>query len=259
MAYQQSHVTNPTRLVRIEKHRVSVVVAYKDNKRHSFDIYRLNLTDLGLPADANVWVVAAAGLTEKNFECGTIGNLTPIRGAPLDEIDPDKPLVFRVIVFNPGEPKLIATAEDIYPRNSQDKDSVLPLLPVEPVGDLGEQMWRVSKEEGVRPILQVNADPELNIMSELLVDPIFRALIIPEAVRQALIHMVRNNTADDSDLEAWQTRWKRFAADYSDVEIPSVDGSAPEVERWAGDVVASWATRARFKSSVIEQKVPVDG
>ena len=92
------------------------------------------------------------------FDFGTVGVLRPPLDRRLTEFDSVEGVLFRVKVIASSEPRglLIAEADQIRPRQAKDEeDQRVPLLPVVPNRELGDEIFRVEFDSN-QTLLKVN-------------------------------------------------------------------------------------------------------
>ncbi len=238
----QSHTTNPTVIKRISR---SDVVLSVGDKRESFTVHKLEIEKLEISKDLPVWVIARSGFTEKRQSLGTTGKLVLPVTDNLSDLDPIKPLQFRIIIFDPDSKAIVASCEGITARNDTDESESVPLLPVEQ-HDLVDRLWRLCADQGVAPVLYINNDSDLGMAMKLRSGehPIVRGLVLPEAIQQALEHVA----ASDSD-EEWRSPWLTFIAELGQ---PSPDGIEEDGrQEWAMKVVDVWLKKNSFKINIL--------
>jgi hypothetical protein len=172
-----------------------------------------DLTSLGLPAGARVYVEPYVKSSSMRFAFGTVGAVLPPQDRSLPEIDEGAGVLFRVLVVDESDKvgRLLALADKVAPvGDEKQRDAVLPLV----VEDLGEAVWRLDASEGSQPRLLINSRfPGLK--QRLLDDPLMMGAVLPVAVRDAL-RAVRHE--DDEQLE-WVVRWRRFVTDVAGQEV----------------------------------------
>jgi hypothetical protein len=166
----------------------------------------------------------------------------------LFQLDSLKPLLFRIFVCEPETQKIIGSCEGLVARNDTEEEGSIPLLPVEQ-HDLGERLWVLETGDGDQPVLKVNNEPELMMFNKLSkdADPHYRALIIPEALNQALVYVF------DSHTEAeWKKSWIDFIIKLGKKHPDDVDeNNQNEVKEWASSVVDVWLKTNPMKSHIL--------
>lgn len=243
---QYSHVSNPTGLVRIPKKAVSVRVHLaSDGSYDSFDVTHLSLEGLDIDESANVWICAEAGDTAQNFSLGTVGLIETSGLKPLKDLNPKKPLRFRLLVFRDPDPRLIATCENLRVALTDEPDESLSVLPVRllPL----DVIWRMSLEEDNQPELLINDAPELQGGARIQGDPSFVAAILPEAIAQSVVHVFRNDPESD-DNDHWANRWSRFITDIGGQYPPDgIDGeNESQLREWASEIAGVFARKYKL-------------
>ena len=235
-----SHVTNPTNIQKIFKSNISFEVFDDSHGKRNFIIHELFLANLDLPGDALIYCVPKAGDVEKPVSLGQVGNPKNIREMlPIEGLSSNAPLKFRFLVVDYDTSMILASAENLRARSPND-DDLESLLPINYI-DLGNLIWRMSLEPDDDPELDLNINYP-GIGEKLRTDVEYQALIIPEAVRQVLIHLVENNS--DPDPENWVEKWTRWLSELGFKEIPDDDDmSRKEIEDWAEKVVQKFSKK----------------
>jgi hypothetical protein len=244
----QSHTTNPTSIKRIDQREVDISITYSGGKRESFTLHKLEFEKDGLPENANLWIVVYAGFTENRVHLGTIKEHKIPFSDKFSQMDNLKPLLFRVIISEPETEKIIASCEGFNARKDTEEEGSAPILPVEQ-DDLGERLWILQAGEEEQPVLIVNSDPELMMINKLEkdADPYYRALIIPEAINQALEHVARTET--DAD---WRKAWVSFVVKLGKQSPDDLQSDIPnEISEWATDVVDAWLKTYPVRSQIL--------
>lgn len=245
---------NYTGRKKIVRARVPVTLRQEAGGLFAFDAV-INLEGLGLPEEADVFVEAYHRTSYMRFPFGKVGDITPPDNRLLAEVEPGVLPHFRIKVVMEG--RILASADTIMPRRSEDepKDK-LSLLPVE-FQDLGDLIWRLDLSNG--PVLQLNSAIE-DIREIARSDQSFFVLVYPEIIRQVLryILVVEKYSDEECDEEDWQSGWLRFAKGLPGIERPpSADylTTVQDREDWIEDVVMAfcrkWRVRDRFEESVL--------
>ena len=244
----QSHTTNPTGIKKIDRSDIDISVTYVGDKREAFTLHKLEIEKDGLPENSNLWLAVYAGFTENRIFLGTIKEPRIPLSDSLSQIDNLKPLFFRVFICEPETEKIIASCEGLAARKDTEEEGAAPILPVEQE-DLGERLWILQAGEEGQPTLIVNNDPGLMMINRLEKDaePYYRALIIPEAINQALEHVARTNT--DAD---WKKAWISFVTKLGKQSPDELDPDVPnEINEWAAGVVDAWLKTNPVKNQIL--------
>jgi len=247
-----NHVTNPTKLRRIERDSIVIRITKDKFGVRSFDLVNLNLDTLKLPNSAKIAIWAMSGDLEINFDAGTVDISKPLMNINLSELGNNKPVTFRVVVFDEKTSKILASAEDVKGRTKDENQSISPILPVETVYNLGQEIWKVYIANEERPVLQVN-NLFPNIIDRLSSDHVFQALIIPQAVRQCLIHLINNDTADPSDPTAWQNKWTLFLKAIGFDTKPDAEDEIGVQTQWLDAVLIKFTNSIELMSQATRQ------
>ncbi len=190
--------SNPTSLKEIEKRRIEIVVSVINELKY-FSLQKLDLSGMNLSAVHRVVCVARAGKTSQRYEMGTVASFRN-ENILLEDIDSSGALRFRVLVLEDGNPLLLASAENLRPRDENESESLLPMEPAE----LGQLLWKLDfTTEG--PVLKFNnaVFPSAAGVENYLP---FASLVLPEAVRTIMEKIAdQPDILDDENdpLSAW--------------------------------------------------------
>jgi hypothetical protein len=245
----QKHTTNPTGIHEIPKSSVGLRI--DRNAKGEIDLLTLeslDLTGITLDPDARIAVIGKARDTERVFDAGTIANRKPIVSETLEGINKAYPFHVRVIVFSDVDKRILASCERLSIYEAEE-GSLQSLLPVEPV-DLREQLWRLSTVDGDRPILQVSDDIDIGMLERIRHEPLVQALVLPEAIRRALEHLLRNPPSED-DEDKWKGRWERYLEGLGIVIPDDLDDDEDVVvtrAQWIDDAVSQIAIQLKLKT-----------
>jgi len=247
-----NHVTNPTKLRRIDRDSLVIRIQEDKLKVRFFDLVSLNLENLKLPSAAKICIWAMSGDVEINFDAGTVGACKPLINISLAELDKAKPVTFRVLVFDETTSKILASAEDVRGRTKSESESVAPILPAETVDNLGQEIWKVYIAKDERPVLLLNKEFP-RILDCLASDVIFQALIIPQALRQCLMHLINNDSADPSDPSAWQNKWSLFLKEMDFDTKPDAEDDIGDQMLWVDNVLIKFTNSKELMSNAIRK------
>lgn len=190
-----SGTTNPTNLREIARKHVSVS-RFEMAGRKQFQISKLDLSSYDLAGDERVLVIARAGNTSRRYDVGTV-NAWNQEGHDLSGLDSSQILRFRVLVRKKESPKLVATAENLRCTGDGDIESLLPIVST----DLGQRLWRVVIDED-GAVLQCNERVFPSGASAESYAP-FRALVLPEALRQVLEYVAEDPDKLNTEGTIW--------------------------------------------------------
>jgi hypothetical protein len=196
----------------------------------------LNLDAYGLDGAARVFVEAYRHAQYKRFDFGTVSALRAPDDRSLSEFGVADGILFRVkVVSFSAEVKglILAQADQIRPRSADHRPDQIPLLPVTPDEDLGDEVWRLDFGDQ-ETSLRVNSS--FVDWRGLVCDPAFEALVLPCILRTVITHICLNEQhRDTEDADDWRSRWLRFACSLTSNPPPPGDEDAQE--RWINDVV----------------------
>ena len=235
---------------RIELQRVSIELQEPQDGGTPTFTAELDLSEVDLPSDAPLVIIAQRDRTAMRFPWGTAGAPTPPEDRRLVDV-PVNPH-FRVTVLAPdGSGKLLALADQIHPTRANRRESLLWLEEK----DLGQEVWRLDfpDSDGSNPTLQVNRNiPEISNLASR--DDVFLAPLVPEILRSILARALLVEDIDPAEPDT-QTSWGRwmgftrrfYAADYPEIDV---DGNRDRtsVSNWIEAAVAAF-TRERFPAS----------
>lgn len=239
-----STLSNPTGLVDLEKHRISILLDESD-KRLAFSLARLDLADLSLPPGLNVVVIARRGNAEERVDLGPVAGWN--KGfIQLTELGDEGTWSFRVLLVKSGSAMLAAAAENIRPEGQGDSSSLIALEPA----DLGQRPWeiRVLEQEG-RAVLYFNKEI-YHSSGEAEADKFFIGMILPEAARQLAAWVARNPGAlADASWEAFRD-WLELHGITDEPDEDNVDAQ----DEWCASVVDAFCERFQFVALLSEAR-----
>lgn len=238
-----STLSNPTGLVEIEKQRITIILD-EEKAKLSFSLARLDLGDLKLPSPLNVVVIAKRGNTEERVELGAVHSYD--KGfRHLTEIANEGTWTFRVLLVQPGSPRLVAAAENIRPDAQGESSAFIALEPA----DLGERTWEVEimHLEG-RAVIKFN-QRLFSSSGEAGNDFLFLSLVLPEAIRQLADWVVENSVLEDKEWEPL----KGWLAMHGITEEPDSDNQ-DACKEWVNEVVNAFCDRFEFATKLAALK-----
>ena len=239
---------------KIPRSRLSILLYAAPDGTPAFDAV-LDLGSLALPPEARIHVEAYRRNYLRRFACGTVAQPRWPRGQALDGLDALSFVLFRVKVVD-GRGRILAVADRILPRRSEEEEAGKRyLLPVE-FADLGNAIWRLDLD-GEWPSLLLNSriDPIREIARA---DESFRALVYPEVVRQILHHIVivEDHTDPDTDPDDWMSLWLRFALSLMGRKALPPSGQDEQVVldkgRWIDDAVDAFCASQRVVERFVQ-------
>jgi hypothetical protein len=231
--------SNPTGLVEIDRKDVTVDVMTVGRDRY-VSVPRLNLTAYKLPATTLVVCIARAGNTTHRIELGALAAWDKASRI-LTDLAVDAPLRFRLLFHEAGKPMLLASCENIRPRNNSDAESLLPMEPA----DLGEELWRF-KMQADGPVILYNREVFATASAATGFPP-FQALVMPEALRQVCRELARApaRLSDESDV---LFDWGQWLDGLGVDRPPGADEEESVRDTWVDEVVEVFAARFKFAS-----------
>lgn len=227
--------SNPTSLQEIEKRRVEIVVSFIDEVRY-FNLQRLELSGMKLSGTHRVICVARAGKTSQRFDMGTVTKHRR-ENIPLGDLDASESLRFRILVYEEGNPRLLASAENLRPRDESQSESLLAMEPAE----LGQLLWKLDfTSEG--PVLKFNSAvfPSATGVENYLP---FAALVLPEAVRKIIQEIAAQPDVLDDEADPLSS-WANWIDSFG-LERPD-DLDDDERAEWCNRVIDAFCIRHSF-------------
>lgn len=229
---------NYTGRKRIRREEVELRLGQLVDKTVIFDAdIKLN-SNHGLPDEAAVCIEAYRGSSAgwMRFPFGTVSALKLPDDRRLTGFDGPEGILFRVKVTSPTTEQglILAEADAIHPRTPEEEEHARqPLLPVESDKSLEDRIWRLDFKSG--PRLLVNSS--LGDWREVVLDSVFKSLVLPAVLEQVLIRILRvEKYQDDEDQDDgstdWRSQWLRFIR-----TLPSID-ELPDIED--EDAVDEW-------------------
>jgi hypothetical protein len=222
---------------RIRREEVSLQLGKLEDGTLTFDADLRLDEHHQLPDSAAVHIEAyrASSASWMRFGFGTVG----IREAPPDrrltEFDGPDGILFRVKVTETRHGLILAEADSLRPRGTDEKQARDSLLPVQSSKSLEDRIWRLDFENG--PVLLVNS--ALGDWREVVRDRCFLALVMPAVLEEILVRVlyVDNDGLDEDANNDWRTRWLKFARGLPGVgELPDI-GDRDSVDMWIETVV----------------------
>jgi hypothetical protein len=245
MSFSQTNTTNPLHIKRIARHEVGLIV-HRDTagRATSFALDRLDLDEHKLPADARIKLMVYTKTREQGLDLNTVA-APRLNTSHSFDIDTGSPFHFRIIVREAGGPKILASCEGLRATEETEEAGRQHLLPVEPSDNLEERLWELRIEDDSEPVLYVNSDEELGMLARMRGDPIFQALILPQAVEQILVELV-DHLGDDG---GWHGKWNRYLNDRN-IDPPENTDEEASCRSWAREVAQRFANENRFLTEV---------
>ena len=202
----------------------------------TFEVNRLSLDRHNLPSDALVRIEAYHATNYARFPLGTVADPVLPGKITLPQFNIPDGIRFRVKVTSVAEPdkgQLLAAGTGITPSwVDGGKES---LLPVRPDDTLGQEVYRLSFEEGT--VLLIN--DKINQWREASRDPLFKALVYPTLLRMILIRILldRDQFEEDGE-EEWPRNWIAFTRSRLGM------GEPPELLEEGAEPVNNWIDQA---------------
>lgn len=226
-----SRKSNPTGLTDIPKQNITISETLTPDGLE-FRLARLEVAGLHLSPALKVVCVVRTGRNIQHFGLGTVGNLDR-RKQQLTQASTDVSPVYRILLHEQGNPRLIASAENLRARQDGAGDSILPIRCV----DLGEEIWRLQLDGGAGPALAVN-NRVFSSPQETEGRPWFIPMVLPQVLRDILHRL------PDTD-EVWAQEWEAWLISELGRSLPDLEEEDdPAVFRdWVDDTVQQFCQR----------------
>jgi hypothetical protein len=249
-----SKTTNPTGLKELDAKKFSVRLQTQPTGRRVFWLDRFDFAASGLPPGLQISCIAHAGSTEEFFRLGKVEK--PSNDVNIiNDLATDRPLKFRFLITEPGNPKLVAFADNV---RAADESGMLgnSLVDIEPA-ELGGAAWKLeipeAGSEANRPVLLVERSLFLTAQAAAK-DVWIAVLVMPEVMRQ-IARFIANDTSSLDDQETWVFSWAEFLKNLGVSELEE-DSDDMAKDAWADEVVTAFCAKplvkAQFKSAVDE-------
>ena len=251
------HCSKIPDLLSIDSNRVDIFLEYSpDNKIKSFSVAKLDLDGINLPPDATIELVCETSLKEMSYPLGTPSNKQLIQQVDLSEYNLFQKPKFRIIVFVPGNPKLLAATDNLRIRNSDEDSSSKSLLSVNCVDNLGERLWKLQISDS-GATLNVNDNQEVNMVRLLEENILVRSMVLPEVIDQVLRYIIMES--EDTSRQ-WMQDWKVFAEQYGvDLFDPSLKEDEDARNACIDKIVMGWCQKLSLCEQIIKFKETEEG
>lgn len=241
-----SRTTNPTKLNELDTKFFSVRIQDRPDAKRAFWLERFDFLGAGLSPGLRLACVAHAGSTEEYFELGTV-DAYDTNTHLINELAPDRPLKFRFVVYEKGNPLLKAFADNI--RAIDEAGSLSDSLVDIETSDLHGPAWRLE----IPPVQQGFEKPVLLVERLLFPTPSAAAkdrwiavLVMPEVMRQ-IATVIANNIGALEDSEVWVSAWSEYLKNFRVDEL-SEDADDRAISNWVDEVVAEFCGKPAMKS-----------
>ncbi len=250
---------NYTERVKLPKNLVKLRVWQVDGAPPRVVVDDFGLNQISVPHEAEEWLGANVVLeanrhTTSSFQRVEVGPVSDVAGragaqysGTLEEFDSDENIAFTIKVVSARHGRLLAEAKNI--RSGDDGAEKHELLKVQE-HDLGQEPWRLTWEDGVGPIIQVNK--RLSDRDNFLTrDAFMQGAALPTALRMVLLRLLMDRTERETP---WGNEWLRFAATFAAGELPEDDEEGRvdwvDAERWVNEVLAGFCERFSYTDRI---------
>ena len=233
---------NSTSRLKVEPGMAAFTVTSRSDGSADFQAH-IDLAPLELPKDGEVVVEAYRQNLHERFSFGTVAATAPTESTVLRELGAEG-VRFRVKVVEPQSGRLLARGDKLGASENEESGK-RPLLKVV-ARDLGQEPWKTEIHDDGRPVLVLN-DHIPGALARLNTDHVFRALVLPAALRQVLLMMCIANVDDSDDdddgsEDHWASDWIRFAEKISGADKPDW-GEETAVHHWVDKVCQAFSAR----------------
>jgi len=242
---------NYTDRKKINSQNISIRLIRENNKIVAFVVETLDLTNLNLPLDSEIYVEAYYRTELRRFSFGTVGNFVNPSPCDLRGMVYPENIKFRVIVVDPSDHVILAQADRITPEELTGRK---PIIAVEFSDELGNEVWRVEYEgDDGAPILMINRKIP-NIENIARQDPQFLLYVYPAVMREILTHMIFVDRVDsiEEPLTDWHRDWLTFVQQLG-VEFPDTldkednNFDKKDVLQWIAECVSKFCSKYNRK------------
>lgn len=225
-------------------------ITLREDKGGSVFDTGLSLAGYDLPGEARIFVEAYRQTQYMRFDFGQVGAIRIPGDRILRDFDSTEGVLFRVKVVTSGDPHglLLAEADQIRPRKSADEDeNRIPLLPVRPSWNLGDEIWVLEFDAQETRIL-VNA--MLGDWRAMTREPFFVSLVYPHAMRSILWRILKDEGWKDSeDPDDWRSRWLKFAISLPGISDPPSESDEARIEDWIDSAASAFCRRHNIRET----------
>ncbi|MBV7596737.1 hypothetical protein [Aeromonas sp. sia0103] len=210
----------------------------------------INLSDYNFPQGASVFVEPQYKTRFMRIDLGGVANNVRRNFIELTEFDDALDMSFRIKVVDVSEGLLLGIAENVqaYSKDDQLNENQQSILPVSSV-DLSSYgvLWRVVQDDQ-KAVLEI--ERELGSREQVVRSLVFKAFILPAAMRQILVKILSSEDGWDTTLSdplELSTRWLLFAQQIG-AGLPEQD---TDHEQWIDNAVRILANRIGVRQSAI--------
>lgn len=253
---QISRTTNPTGLKKLDAKLFCVRVQTSNNLR-SFWLEKFEHVASGLPAGLRLSCVAHCGNTEEFFQLGTVDK-PDLLVKPLHKLATNRPLKFRFLVHEAGEPKLAGFADGV--RAADDAGMLGGSLVDIELTDLKGSSWRLAipplTTDADKPVLLVERSLFTSVQAAAN-NPWIAVLVMPEVLRQiATVISKKSACLDDSAI--WAFAWAPYLSGLSGQVPPDVDDDEAQKD-WVEHVVDGFCAKPALRTQMLRTAIELNG
>jgi hypothetical protein len=230
---------NYTNRIRISRDRVRIALKDQGALPPAFDA-SLDLTGLGLAADARVFVEAYYRAAYMRFDFGTVGSVGCDQDRTLRDIDNRELIYFRVKVTdaNGEHGKLLAEADGLIANPAEGTGHNVCILDVK-YEDLENLAWNLELDDGSTPTLVVNR--KISNREYVRSDTAFFALVYPAVIREILTFILLQNDHEyEPGSDDWEDQWISYVRSLPGIADPPNEGE--EIRNWIDQAVRSFCS-----------------
>jgi hypothetical protein len=257
---QISRTTNPTRLKQIDRKNFVVRTHNDDVNGRTFWLERFDYSAAGLSASVQIACIAHAGSTEDYFPLGSVADFRR-HAFSIRDLATDRPLKFRFIFNDPGEPLLVGYADGIraIEESGQLGNSLVDIEPA----DLNGIAWKLAlpaslHESGAKPNVLVERTlfPTAQAAAH---SPWFGVLVMPEVMRQ-IATVIAEQPGSLEDPESWPFTWAEYLSALGvDAPFDDMEDDPDARSNWVESVVDSFAAKGVLRHHMERAIAEMDG
>ena len=248
---------NYTGRKKIKRTDVRIDILRNGDDQRFFNI-SLQLADMELPANANVYVEAYHRTAYQRFDLKAAGEVRIPEDRRLSNFSDATIPLFRVKVVDRSgsHGRILASVDKIRPESVDDLPAGSQSLLFVEYDDLGHTIWQLDLE-GDWPVLRLNRNvDEISLIASS--DNRFLPLVYPEAFRQILTRiLIEDQHADPDCDDDWPSLWLKLACSLPGISSPPQAGKTDQ-QAWIDDAVEAFSVGNKmlemFNQSIREAK-----
>lgn len=243
--------------------RQHVKIELLDGAPRSFNA-QVDLNGTQFPPGAAVFLEATCAGSNRvlRFPAGATGDDMLAAHGELTGLESNR-IIFSLKIVDQTQRfgRLLGVSDGIQVERSGD-DTISGrrgILAIEPSDSLGHRLWALEFKDQYVSLL-VNRDvPELTERAGS--DPLFYAIVFPEAMRQVLHKAIdENRSSQEDDDDHWAVAWLKFGRDLHPMRESSPEKDDNDArEEWIADVVEAFCQKHDLKTRYREAVAALNG